>query len=363
MPRAAYRFFDAPFVVETDSAAFLAQFDAAYERFRAEEEAGAPVYRVTLAGRPAAEIEGETWRSTDAEALSTYAYNALLNAATARVCSHFLFHAAAVIAPAGSGVILAAGAGLGKTTLTVALLQRGYAFLSDDVAAVGRTDGRLYPFPRRLGVRVTGGRPGEKRLLDVTEIAPGSLSGSAGSGCPARFLFLLTDASEPATNFRYLVLDRADEGLLADLRAVSGVQAVHAAQSQPYPVLWVDLARGAWPTSEPAIQALCRRREVLLFEATAGPAAPPDFSVRPELTRLAATGAAQALLGHLKGGPRSALLDQVFGGSATRLYLALVGLADRMVCYRLRVGRLDGMIETIMATTSELEKLSAHVPS
>jgi len=365
MPRAAYRFFDAPFVVETDSAAFLAQFDAAYERFRAADEADAPVYRVTLAGRPTAEIEGEAWRAADAEALSAYAYNAILNAATARVRSHFLFHAAAVAAPDRSGVILAGGAGLGKTTLTVTLLQRGYGFLSDDVAVVGRGDGQLHPFPRRLGVRVEGGRPGEKRLLDVTEIAPGSLSDPTSSGCPARFLFLLTDAAagKPAATFRYLVFDRADEALLADLRTVPGVQAVRVAQSQPYPVLQVDLARGAWSASEPAIQDVCRRREVLLFEATTGPAAPPAFSVHPELTRLTPTEAAQALLGHLKGGPRSALLGSVFGGSAARLYLALVGLAGRMACYRLRVGRLDALVELIMVTTSATGEPREHVRS
>jgi hypothetical protein len=362
MPRAAYRFFDAPFVVETDSAVFLAQFDAAYERFRAADVAEGPVYRVTLAGRPTAEIEGETWRSANAEALSLYAYNAILNVATARVGSHFLFHAAAVAAPDRSGVILAGGAGLGKTTLTVALLQRGYGFLSDDVAAVRRADGRLYPFPRRLGLRPADARPGEKHLLDVTEIAPGSLSNLTGSGCPTRFLFLLANtADEPGASVRYLVLDRADETLLADLRGVPGVQAVRVAQEKPYSVLQVDLARGAWPRSESAIQSVCRRHEVLLFEATAGPAAPPDFSVCPELTRLAATEAAQALLGHLKGGPRSALLGQVFGGSAARLYLELAGLAGRMACYRLRVGRLDALVELIVAKTCETGEPGEHV--
>jgi hypothetical protein len=364
MLRAAYRFFDAPFVVETDSAAFLAQFDAACARFRAAEEADAPVYRVTLSGRPTAEIEGETWRSANAEALSIYAYNAILNAATARVGSRFLFHAAAVAAPDRSGVILAGGAGLGKTTLTVALLQRGYGFLSDDVAAVGRGDGRLYPFPRRLGLRFEGGRPGEKRLLDVTEIAPGSLNDSTGSGCPARFLFLLTDtADEPGALARYLVLDRTDEALLADLRTISGLQAVRVAREGLCPVLRVDLAPGAWAASELAIQAACRRHDVLLFEATAGPATPPDFSVHPELTCLAPTVAAEALLGHLKGGPRSALLRQGFDGSAARLYLALVRLANRMTCYRLRVGRLAAMIETITATTGATGEPRDHVAS
>jgi hypothetical protein len=58
MVRAAYRFFDAPFVVETDSTTFLVQFDRAYEHFRTAEEAGAPVYRVMFAGGPAITVDG-----------------------------------------------------------------------------------------------------------------------------------------------------------------------------------------------------------------------------------------------------------------------------------------------------------------
>jgi hypothetical protein len=177
-------------------------------------------------------------------------------------------------------------------------------------------------------------------------------------------LFLLTDtADEPGALARYLVLDRTDEALLADLRTISGLQAVRVAREGLCPVLRVDLAPGAWAASELAIQAACRRHDVLLFEATAGPATPPDFSVHPELTCLAPTVAAEALLGHLKGGPRSALLRQGFDGSAARLYLALVRLANRMTCYRLRVGRLAAMIETITATTGATGEPRDHVAS
>jgi len=361
MTRAAYRFFDAGFVLESDSAAFAAGFDRAYAGFKLashvpDDDARLPVYRVSLSGRPSLTIGGETWRSADPEALELYAYNAILNAMAARVRSHFLFHAAALATPAapdGSGIILAGGSGLGKTTLAAALLGRGWAFLSDDVAAVGRADGHLYPFPRRLRVRFPGGRPGEKQWLDVEDVAPGSLRATASQ--PARCLFLLAEAARGpgGTNATwYLLLERLEAGLLAGLRAAAGVQAVGVARGEPYPALRVELAPDAWPAVEPEIQAICRRHDVLLFEITRGPEDAPDFGVTPELIPIPPAEAARELLGHLKGGPRSALLHEEFGGSATRLYLALTELAAGMACYRLRVGRLTEMVEAIAAATA-----------
>ena len=200
----AYRFFDAAFLLETDTPAFLARFDRAYGRFRAAAADDAHTYRVLLGSRPEAAIDGEVVRSDDAEALSDYAYNAILNAATARVRSHYLFHAAALRTPGGDGLILAGDAGLGKTTLTLALGVQGFGFLSDDVAAVNRASDRLCPFPRRLGQRFAGARRGEKRLVDPSDVA---------DPCPARFLLALTDPAETATDGRekpwYLALDRA----------------------------------------------------------------------------------------------------------------------------------------------------------
>ena len=355
--RTGYRFFDATFTLETDSAAFAAGFDRAYGAFKSAEPVAGPVYRVTLgspgeSSAPEVTIAGEAWRSTNREAIGIFAYNAILNAVTARVRSHYLFHAAGLAAPAGgtqAGVILAGGSGLGKTTLTLALAAQGapgapgYRAYSDDVAAVGRDDGQLYPFPRRLGVREPNGAPGEKRLLDIDEIAPYGSQQTAS--CPARFLFVLTGPA--AGSAWYLLPERVDDGLLASLRGVAGVLDLQVLRGEPHPVLRAVLAAGAWPGVEPAIQAACRRHDVLLFEITRGPEGPPDFEAAPELAPLAPSEAAQALVGHLKGGPRSALLSDEFGGSAARLYLALAGTAAGMACYRLRVGRLDEMVRLI----------------
>jgi hypothetical protein len=341
MHRAAYRFFDAGFVLETDTAGFFERFDRAYGSFRLADSvqppSGAPVYQVLLGDRPQAIIAGEPVRSDDAVILAEYAYNAILNAATARVRSHMLLHAAALRTPGGEGLILAGHAGMGKTTLTLALLKQGFGFLSDDVAALA--GGFLYPFPRRLCQRFDGGRPGEKRLLDVAEVA---------DACPARFLFVLADpAAIVEKACWYLVVDHTSEPLQVSLLALDGVGSVEVARGEPYPALRLKLAPGAMPAVEAEVEALCRGHGVLLFDMVQGREGPPDFAHASRLAPLTASEAARELLPHFKGGERSALFRDEFGGSAARLYLALAGLAAGMACHRLYVGRLDATLTLI----------------
>ena len=61
-------------------------------------------------------------------------------------------HAAAV-ARGRDLVLLAGESGAGKTTLTLALLDAGWAYLSDDVAPVETDTGLVHPFPKPLGLK------------------------------------------------------------------------------------------------------------------------------------------------------------------------------------------------------------------
>ena len=347
MQQASYRFFDAAFVLETDSPAFLAELDRAYGRFRAGESADAPVYRVLLAGQPECVVGGEPVRSSSPEAMRLYAYNALLQAALARVRSHWLLHGAAVVSPGGGGVIVAGAAGLGKTTLTLALLGRGFGFLSDDVAAIGRADGLLYPFPRAVGLRLPGAAIGEKQTIDVAgviqPVAPG-------------FLFVLTDPTQAAMPQPwYAVVDRLPGGLIADLGTLPALSGLEAVRPGPYPALRLHLRAGASAEVERQVLAACRRHGVLLFDWVQGREAPPDFGRAPHLEPLAASQAALEMLHHLRGGTDSALMREEFGGSASRLYLSLTGVAGQMACFRLGVGRLEEMVRLIEETVGDSE--------
>lgn len=341
MYRAAYRFLEAGFVLESDSPAFLERFAAAYGRLQIEPAAGLPVYQVRLTGEPCLALDGRVVQSGDREALSEYAYNAILNAAAARVRSHWLLHAAALRAPDGRGVILAGSSGLGKTTLTLGLLRRGFGFLSDDIAALRRRDGWLDPFPRRLGVRPPGARPGEKQAVDIDALAPGGLA----AACPAGRLFVLaSNRPAPPAGTWHLLLDRVEPGLLDDLARLPGVAAACLASSGAYPVVEVRLQERSLAELEPQAAALCAQRGVLLFEITRRPAAPPDFRRAPALERLAPAQAAGEVLNHLKNGAGSALWAEEYLASPARLYLDLAARLAGIDCFRLTVGRLDQML-------------------
>lgn len=344
MHDATYRFFDAALAIETDDPGFLAHFDRSYGRFRVPDGLPAPVYRLLLCDRPKLDLVGEVWRAVDPAALRVFAYNAILNAAAARVRSHFLFHAAALASPDGAGVMIAGDAGLGKTTLTLALLRHGFRVFSDDVAAIGCADGQLYPFPRPLAVWDATCGASEKRLRDP--IGPEA----AKEPCPLRRLFLLADGPGlPRPQGWTMILDHVTEAFLADLTELPDAQAARIGRAGPYPSVALDLAGEPAGPLEPAILTLCRQHAILPFDIGPSPAQPPDFDRPPRLSRLSAVEAAEGLLSHLKGGPASALLADRFGGSPAALFLALVALTDHVVCYRLAVGRLEASVALIRA--------------
>lgn len=63
---------------------------------------------------------------------------------------------AACVARRGVALLLPGASGAGKTTLTLALLERGWSYLTDDLAPVEIEGGLVRPFPKPLGVKDRG---------------------------------------------------------------------------------------------------------------------------------------------------------------------------------------------------------------
>jgi hypothetical protein len=94
-------------------------------------------------------------------------------------------HAGAVVHE-DEGILIVGPPFAGKTTLTLAMVDEGLRYFSDDVGAVSRVDGRLYPFRRRAGVRLPEG--GRHHLF------PGAADGNPGptpAPCRLRWLIIL----------------------------------------------------------------------------------------------------------------------------------------------------------------------------
>lgn len=85
--------------------------------------------------------------------------------AVANSTGHYVFHAG-VVARDGRALMLPGGPSSGKTTLTAALVQRGFALLSDEVGAIAVRSGHLVDYPRSLSVR-----PDVLRLLGLKPTA------------------------------------------------------------------------------------------------------------------------------------------------------------------------------------------------
>lgn len=194
-------FFDLVVTIKSDSLEFVDLFTKMYSRFLKNEFPSLPASQIEFSlitypgnifGKPVLMCNDEIWPLNDPKLLDGFAYECILMSIITRIKSHFLIHAG-VVSFDNHGVLIVADGGYGKTTLVLTLLKRGFKFLSDEMAALGRHDHLVYPFPRSLRVRkdtlslvgfpdnTIGGEEWlDKLLLDIDQILPGS----SGTKCP-----------------------------------------------------------------------------------------------------------------------------------------------------------------------------------
>jgi hypothetical protein len=365
----ALRFFDLDAVIRSDSSAYINLFARMYRRFRtrtAPTSSQKPVEFSVLTqpdtpcGQPVMILDGEVRPLSDPRLLEGYTYDGVLNAIVAGVRSHFLIHAG-VVSYGGESVILAADAGHGKTTLVLELVRRGFKFLSDEMAALGRADGQVHPFPRSLRVRpgtleMTGSPEAAARapewlgklLLDIEEIQPGSL----GEPAAIRHIVVLQDPAalegqhlddlEPELG---VLVDRLDEPLLAAVRQIESVTEVRPAVERGYPTLRLRAARRMSVLAQ--VEALCQEQGILVLDVSKRAETQPTFDRPARLAAIPSSHAVMELLRRFQGGHKSALLQEEFGGSSARLFLELADLVRQANCYQLFVGPLSEMADLV----------------
>jgi hypothetical protein len=198
-----------------------------------------------------------------------------------RVSGFAVLHAGGV-AHAGRAWLLAGPSGAGKTTLTLALLERGFRLLSDDFAPLEPSTGRVHPFPKSLGVREGPGYEAAARLAERRGRAALRASDWEPAPLPLGGVLLFDGrdaAPAPREPFLWRVACVADAGpLIERLAALPGV-ALAARDGDEF-LLTVDPVA----TDHAALTAaLDASRDVVVEHGSAGTAPPPgrDAAVVP----------------------------------------------------------------------------------
>jgi hypothetical protein len=358
------RFFDLDTHIRSDSKAHLELFAQLYRRLGGNGAASATRQQAEFDiltrpdnpwGRPVVVFDGEVWPLRDARLLGGCVYESILKVILARIQSHVLIHAGA-LACQGQGLILAADSGHGKTTLTLELVRRGFKFLSDEMAALGRADRRVHPFPRALRIRpgtleragypqAAGGAPEwwGKLILDIEHIQPGSL----GQAAPIKHVVILKNPSlekeAGATQELGVVLDHVDEAFVEAVGQIEGVSGLRVGAACGYPWLKLHAARRTFVFSQ--IEALCRARRFWVLDVITDPEEWPSFGTPARLETIPRSQAVMELIRRFMGGYKSAILDEL--GSSTRLFVELADIIGQADCHHLYVGPLHEMANLV----------------
>jgi Coenzyme PQQ synthesis protein D (PqqD) len=123
-----------------------------------------------------------------------------INVSAVALTPTFAMHAA-VVGRAGHTVVLPGPSGQGKTTLTAALLQLGWDYVSDEALSLRWSDGSIVPYPRPLALStwaaaelgVNGAPAGQDVVLPARELARVATDVAP----PVGVVMLLRDGSEP----------------------------------------------------------------------------------------------------------------------------------------------------------------------
>jgi len=289
-----------------------------------------------------------------------YVYDTILNTILSKVSSHFLIHAG-VVSKNDQGMILMADSGHGKTTLVLELVRRGFHFLSDEMAAIGRRDRLVHPFPRSLRIMpqtlaMTGYDEAghnatmwyDKLLLDIDSIRPGCL----GKKVPIGNIVLLQDPRHPdqekAVKYGkklFIQVDQIDALFLKRIRSMRAVRTLELDFDSDFP--WIIIQTDEPDTTLKKVELLCKAHNTFLLNYIRKKETRPKFDTKPMLETISTSQAALILLRRFLGGNQSALLTEVFDNRSLQLYMELAELISDAACHRLFVGPLGDMADIV----------------
>ena len=361
------------FTVESDDPTFLESFQAYFSGLRPlqEKERNNPEirFRVNLKDSAQASFRVERHTSSGSPAVQYRsleghprpAYGALqmigehmLNSARGFFIAH-----AAVVAARSRGLVLCGPSGIGKTTLTLSLLQEGYLYYSDDYCPFHLANCLVYPFPRSTLIRKTA-------LAPVPPV-PDHLSALCGGNVTTKTIRLQRPATEPCRPKAVICLDHGNppepfhrvnilakkagrEILVNELSGISRRILVQDLKGEIFN-LRVQYPSGHGLTR--AVRALLRHHSEEIWYAIRVDSHGADFTRDPEITRISVQEAALVLLRETRQFPGQVPWDAARKPSAGTLLMQIARLLDGVATYRMRTGRLK---ETCLLANKVLEE-------
>ena len=294
------------------------------------------IVRSDFAGEPdlqlqVAEAELEQG-SLPIEAAFGIVYRAWLD----RLDRYAILHGAALVKD-GRALLLAGPTGSGKTTLSLALMARGFALLSDDFTPLALDSKRIAPFPKALGVRAgaasrLAARSGVQTAPDAarTAIDAQQLNGMELAKREARLaaIVLMNGAAtppQPRDPYPFYVLCAGDGG-----RVQEALLALPGATLQQRTRERIDVRLDPTLVSYDRLELWLNDHQAELLEYGTAAAASPGRSGRAQLSALSPSTALVLLLREIQNRRVGGALMHRFNDDLTRfsqeLARAIAGL-------------------------------------
>jgi hypothetical protein len=257
-----------------------------------------------------------------------------------------LVHAGA-LAFGDQGVLVVGPPFAGKTTLTLALVDEGLVYFSDDVGAVARVDGRLHPFRRRAGVRLPDG--GRRYLFPGS---PDENPGPTPAPCRLGWLFVLEAPRAPAAGVPGAWTLILDARLSGEAERIAGREDVRVIASSP----WGGGVRLDFAVTTGAVLAGAVRDVLgdagdgILYLGPTPRTWEPERAATPRVSALPAAEAAGEVMRHLLNRAGEADLRARFGANPhLRMLGEVLGWLSGVRAFRVLSGTPSGTARALKA--------------
>ena len=302
-------------------------------------------------GRRTVRLAGERLRESQV-------YNLLYTTLVRALEGVYLLHGA-VVAERERAWIISGPSGSGKSSLGLALVDRGFDLMSDDLAPLSLSDRLIHPFPRRLGfVRGSdgshrAGRAGAVEMGDKTFVTADQVGArQVEKALPPGAVVLMNPFDPTGRTIEMVVCLLVDPGPLRErLEGVAGVEIELSHAEEGLSVLNLRLEGSEAITATEA--ALQDAEENILFHyRTYG--RDKTYAAEPSLQRIPLHEGVLGLLREALNRERSSALMQRLQGRLTSAVLELCGLLEGVPCYQLTPADVESTADLLEKTFREL---------